>query len=188
MVPLSELILLPTAGCKGMFPYWKSSPHFTSAWSKSRGNAFSAPRLHVSENPWNPGPTLTTFTGPWKAESHGTACLCLFSPQDKRRTRTSIAGLSSSGCRARCQFETSIERKQFSEPCLPPSHCHESLPQQKWAHAPPNTAWDASDSPPWSPVFWASEVYKLINCPENIYILLSISCFSPKGCSWVNQL
>lgn len=131
MVPRSEFTLLQLARCKGMFPYCKPSPHFTSVWSKSRGNAFSAPRLHGFWKSLDPGPYPHRLHWPLGSGIPRHNMLVLLQPTDERRTRMSIARLSSSGCRARRQSEASIERKQFSEPCLPPSHCHTSLPQQK---------------------------------------------------------
>lgn len=79
-------------GVRGYFHI--GNPVLTSPLCEA--NLEAMPSLHlgstVSENPWIPGPTLTTFTSPWEAESHGTTCLCFFSPQMKGEPECQLHG------------------------------------------------------------------------------------------------
>lgn len=138
-----------------------------------------SPRLHVFWKSLDPGPSLTSCIWPmWSWIPQHNVLVIL---QPTRRNENQECQYH--GCPAlsavRCHSETSMEMKQFSGP-MSPSHT---------AMNPfPSTKSESSYSTKcclrhfWFTTmelnFWTSKVYKLINCSGNIYILLSISCFS----------
>lgn len=107
-----------------LFSYWKPSPHFTSVWSKARGNAFTAPRLYVFWKSVYLGPS------PYHPQRHGHMNTMVQHPCDssvqksEKETRGSISWLSNLGLVSDVNLKRVWKGSSSQGPCLPPLCCH----------------------------------------------------------------